>query len=181
MNDDLNDMRQSFPGVELRLATAHDEANLLALTNDPVVRQFSFSRHRVAPDAHHRWLSERLRSSDVIMWIAARGDELIGTIRYEREGEAATISFAVAPGARGKGVGRWLLASTWKPAVAKLGADRARGIVMTENEASARSFLKAGFTEVCGWTVAGRECRVFEASLDKLADETAGTAGGDVR
>lgn len=149
--------------VCLRFATADDEASLLELTNDPVVRAFSFSPDPVQPGAHHAWLAGKLGSPDALIWVATRGDDLVGTVRYERRGGAAEIGLAVASQARGQGLGTWLVASTSEPAAVKLDVPLVRGIVMVENDASAKALLKAGFEEVLpGCVVAGRNCRVFE-------------------
>jgi len=76
----------------------------------------------------------------------------LGQIRFERgvdEPTRATISFSLDPVARGYGLAAELLRLGSAALLREWGgAVEAYGEVRVDNEASARAFLRAGFTEV---------------------------------
>ncbi len=111
---------------------------------------------------HEVWLVRKLASADSRIWIAEVGGEPVGQVRLDRHGEAAEIDYSVAAGRRREGWGIAILdALTARHA---LGLATAYGEVRSENEASARAFLKAGFAETVGSEVPAGYRR-FEKTL----------------
>jgi GNAT superfamily N-acetyltransferase len=133
----------------LRWAAWDDADRLLAWANDPDTRAASFRDGIIARDGHLAWFARGLADPATRIWIGEVDALPVGTVRLTREGEAATVSIAVAPGARGRGTGRRLLADlvAWASATGFCG--HLVAWVKDGNPASLRLFAGSG------WTVAG--------------------------
>jgi RimJ/RimL family protein N-acetyltransferase len=125
--------------VELRPATTADADLLRAWRNDPVTRAASRSGREVPRDEHVAWLGRTLRDPRRHLFVVEEGGEAVGTVRADAEDGCHQLSWTVAPSARGKGVGKRMVA---------LLARRFRGPVRAEvrvgNEASSRIAEFAG-------------------------------------
>ena len=114
---------------------------LLAWRNDPDTRANSHTSDLVPRDAHIAWLSAALINHDRDIRIAQLDGTPVGTIRLDRTGDHYALSWAIAPGARGQGIGKimlkFILAQLDKPAYAEIKAG---------NHASRRIAEQAGMT-----------------------------------
>ncbi|WP_243286604.1 GNAT family N-acetyltransferase [Geothrix terrae] len=81
--------------------------------------------------------------------------------RAPRAGEAELIRIAVAPAARGRGLGRALLMTSQRELAAD-GMDRLYLEVRPSNEAAVRLY------EACGWSPCGRRPRYYADGEDAL-------------
>lgn len=81
--------------------------------------------------------------------------------RAPRAGEAELIRIAVAPAARGRGLGRALLMASQRDLAAD-GMDRLYLEVRPSNEAAVRLY------EACGWSPCGRRARYYADGEDAL-------------
>ncbi len=131
--------------LTLRAATSGDAALLLAWRNDPEAIRFSVSGAGVTPEEHAKWLARRLADPGTHLWIAEERGTPVGQVRVDVEGGTGTVSIAVAPGERGRGLGTAALRAMAgevesDPAVLTL-----RALVHTDNPASGRAFELAGF------------------------------------
>ncbi|MEA5090915.1 UDP-2,4-diacetamido-2,4,6-trideoxy-beta-L-altropyranose hydrolase [Solidesulfovibrio sp.] len=128
-------------GTRLRLlpARAADAETLLAWRNDPQTVAVSHTDRPVAPDEHRRWLAASLKNPDRRLYLAEEGGVPAGTVRLDRDGDGWLLSWTVAPGFRGRGLGK---------AMVRLAADALSGPVRAEvkagNAASARIAACAG-------------------------------------
>lgn len=134
----------------LRWACWDDADRLLDWANDPVTRAASFSNAAITRDGHLAWLARTLADPESRLWLGQVDGQPAGTVRLARADGAATVSIGVAPEARGRGVGRRLLAdlTAWNTATAF--APRLDAWVRDGNDASHRLFSG------CGWPAAAR-------------------------
>ncbi|ALD21135.1 UDP-2,4-diacetamido-2,4,6-trideoxy-beta-L-altropyranose hydrolase [Hymenobacter sp. DG25A] len=133
---------------QLRPVVAADSAQLLAWTNDPTVRQFSFNSNPVSPSEHEQWLTARLGYPQHLLLIAEDKDskQPIGLIRFSLEGEDATLSYLLDAAYRGQGLAPQLLVEGTRRVLQERPAlRRVLGHVQQRNEASIRAFRRAGF------------------------------------
>jgi RimJ/RimL family protein N-acetyltransferase len=152
------------PAVEVRRATMADAELLLRWANDPVTRAAGFRPEPIALSEHLAWLERRLASPGCRVYIGLRDGVPVGQTRLDRgESGATEVSIAVAPEARGRGVGRGLLAATMAAgrADAGLGVVTFSARVRPDNAASVALFRGAGFTEVGDGVEAGLPYRWF--------------------
>lgn len=134
--------------MRLRPARTADAETLLAWRNDAVTRRFAFDRSEVDPSEHRMWLDRKLANPACELWIgeSERGDP-VGEVRFDLEADGiATIDIAVAPEARGRGIGLQLLRAAM--AAHQSSASEFRAEVDVANAASRRTFERAGFTQV---------------------------------
>ncbi len=95
--------------MDVRPATLQDSAILFEWRND---RQTRLSSHNTAPisfETHNVWLASSLQSDTRKLWIAEEEGPL-GTIRADSTTEGCTLSWAVAPEARGRGIAKQMVA-----------------------------------------------------------------------
>lgn len=140
------------PGRRLRTATLADEGLYHAWANDREVRRQSFHHAPIPLADHQRWFRDRLQSTDALLRVMVDGDGLpLGQIRFERsraEPDRAMIGFSLDPQARGHGLAAELLQLGVAELTRQWGETvQACGQVRATNVASAKAFLRAGFTE----------------------------------
>jgi RimJ/RimL family protein N-acetyltransferase len=138
---------------------------LLAWANDPTTRAQSFQPERINAATHERWLDERLSSSSSRLLIGLEGAVPIGQVRFDRGFDGAVdVGISVAAQARGRGLGRTLLAA----GLAATRLDASLGVrtfvarIRLDNDASAALFRGAGFRLVEQSICNGIPCLVFE-------------------
>ena len=148
--------------LRLRPAQQDDVLLIWQWANDPPTRANSFRPEAIAWSDHMDWYRAKLVSDDTRMWILERHQMPVAQIRYDRiDPDTAEISFVVSPGYRGRGLGTQLLQLSSPLACRELAIRRLQGVAFMRNVASARSFTKAGFTQVTERVIAGIDCRIF--------------------
>jgi pseudaminic acid synthase len=135
-------------GLRLRACGPNDEDArfLFELRNDPLSRRMSFDGAEIPWDRHRVWYQSLLADGDRAVWLAELDGARAGVIRYARQGAEATVSLALAPACRGRGLAARLLAegerelrTRWPELTA------VRAEIRRENAASLRAFAAAGF------------------------------------
>jgi RimJ/RimL family protein N-acetyltransferase len=87
----------------LRPATLDDAEMLFAWRNDPLTREASVNTDVVTWKGHLAWLRASLENPKRRL-LVAETENPVGTVRIDY-GDETEISWTVAPGARGKGIG----------------------------------------------------------------------------
>lgn len=141
----VNAWRASWLAV--RPASIADEAALLAVSNDPQVRAASFDSEQITVGEHHAWLEERLRDPGSVLFVIEDASGVVGIIRFAVERATASVSIALAPRVRGRGLAVPLLERGLSGLVAaRPDVTRAVALVRADNGASRALFAAAGFT-----------------------------------
>ncbi|MBX0290145.1 UDP-2,4-diacetamido-2,4,6-trideoxy-beta-L-altropyranose hydrolase [Hymenobacter sp. HSC-4F20] len=168
-------LRQEFralqlppPPFYLRPVVATDSDQLLAWTNEPAVRQFSFTPTPVSRSNHEQWLAARLQDPNALLLLAqdAATGRPAGLIRFAIEEEKATLSYLLDAAFRGRGLAPLLLlAGTRRLAEHFPQVRQVVGYVQGANVPSVRAFERAGFQQLpeastdgvltFGWHTAG--------------------------
>lgn len=150
-------------GFWIRPATAEDKLLCWQWAGDPVVRHNSFNPAPIPWHVHEAWFENKLASCECRFWIMQIGALPVGQIRYDRVGDGvAELSYSIAPGFRGMQLGTALLKATAELAGRELGVSSVRGVAFTDNPASRRAMINAGFETVAWPTVNGRDCVVLQ-------------------
>ena len=146
--------------LRYRPATPADGPLLLKWRNDPEVRAVSGTTHVIAAGEHRTWLAAVLADPDRELLVAERRGEPVGTVRFDRGGAAAEVSLAVAPGARGGGLGAQMLRETTRLQLAARPAlRRVDARVRADNPRSVAAFERAGYARRAaadGWLLLSR-------------------------
>lgn len=132
--------------ISLLRATGEDGSSILSWRNDPAICSNFFSPERVSSAEHERWYKAMLRDKNTAIYVAWRGNERIGVIRFEKKMAVVSISVNVAPHLIGKGFGseiirlgteRYYAETKQKaPIIAK---------IQRKNIASQKAFRNAGY------------------------------------
>ena len=131
----------------VRYARLDDEALLLTWANEPATRSNAFSPALILAAGHRAWFRARLRNLDGCRLYIVETTEgiALGQVRFERQGHAWEISYALAQMFRGRSIGLHLL----EAALLKFRADTPGvlifGQVKTSNYRSMQIFESLGF------------------------------------
>lgn len=134
-------------GHFLRPVVAEDCEALWRLANDPSARAASFNSASIELADHRKWFARRLVDPNVLLFLLVTGDdEPVGYVRFERREHGWIVSVALAPDARGRGLGSRLIARAtalfrqqWNEPVTAL--------VKADNAASLAAFRRAGYVD----------------------------------
>lgn len=156
--------------LAMRPARMDDAELLWRWANDPDVRGNAFQQEPIPWETHVAWLEGKLASGTSRLWVFSAGDEPVGQVRVDLEGEDAVIDISVASGRRGRGYGRRMLME----AIGRMQAERGprirpRAVVLEHNAPSLRLFRACGFREL-GATVGPRGERAVAFALEPAAN-----------
>lgn len=132
--------------VALRPATTADRLVLWRWRNDLGTRGASFDAREISLEEHTRWLEETLARVDRHLWVVSHGTADVGVVRLDVDERAATVSIALAPEARGRGLGPAALSVLAAEAFGPLGLATLRARVKRGNRMSIGAFRRAGYT-----------------------------------
>lgn len=135
---------------KIRLAKQEDESLLLELQRLPQTRQHSFNNAVPTAQEHHRWFSKKLADPNCVFHLIEIKNQFAGFLRLDRIANTLgrptfEISIAIHPDFNGKNLGSWALSVV--PQLFPEGFEFI-GRVKTENIASRKSFLRAGYAEI---------------------------------
>ncbi len=142
-------------GLKLSPAKASDQWLLLRWANDPDVRGNSFSPEVITEGSHEKWFKERLEDKRCLILIARDSYGCpVGQVRFDLQdpiGGAlslyALVDLSVDRCARRRGIGQAILELGLEKMREQWGAStNAVAKILTENEASLKTFRNAGFT-----------------------------------
>lgn len=125
--------------LKLRPAVSDDCEMLFIWRNDPFTREMSHSTSEIKRDDHNRWFEKTLKDPTRKIFIAEESGEAVGTVRTEWKNGKILLSWTVSPQARGKNVGKRMVALLVNSIKEAIVAE-----VKKENVASARIAEYAG-------------------------------------
>lgn len=136
----------SHGGLILRPVRSEDRYLIWKWANDPAARANSFSSEPIPWEQHLAWFERRLADPLTKFYLAEDiGANPIGQIRFQVEGEAATVSLSLAPEQRGKGYGSELIGLGSQQIWNCTGIKQIHAYIKSGNDASMRVFARAGY------------------------------------
>jgi UDP-2,4-diacetamido-2,4,6-trideoxy-beta-L-altropyranose hydrolase len=130
----------------LRPATMGDAELLWVWANDPVTRAVSFQPASIPWPVHLGWLQRKLADKRVTLFMAETEDGPAGMMRFEVEAEhSAVVSVALAPEARGRGLGTKLIAAGTQRFAAATETRIIHAYIKPDNRSSVAAFERAGY------------------------------------
>ncbi len=130
-------------------------------SNDPEVRAVSLSKDSIPWESHVKWFNARMNSPACFFYIGSDCDNLIGQIRFDLNGTAATLSISLSKAARGHGYGPALIVRGSQQLFADSDVTLIRAYVNPENTVSLRAFEKAGYAPAENTLIQGKSLRQF--------------------
>lgn len=143
-------LRLNEDSLKLRPVTMDDARLILDWANEAGVRAVSFSSEPILWENHLKWFDAKLSDTNYHIWVAedAAGTP-IGQVRFEIEGEAASISISLDASQRGKNRGGLLIWAACRKLFAETAITKINAYIKPDNKASTRAFEKVGFQD---WT-----------------------------
>jgi UDP-2,4-diacetamido-2,4,6-trideoxy-beta-L-altropyranose hydrolase len=132
--------------VDLRPATVSDAVRIYEWRNAPETRRHALDPAPLEFDGHVRWLGSVLDAPGVALLVGTLDGADVGVLRYDLDGDAATVSVYLVPGTSGAGLGTALIdaGTRWlrrrHPQVRRIVA-----AIRPDNTASLGAFAAAGF------------------------------------
>ncbi|ACN16731.1 MurG2 [Desulforapulum autotrophicum HRM2] len=137
-----------FLGLKLRSVTLDDCHQVFLWSNDPVVRNASFSSSLISWEEHKAWFDRKLKSTDTIHFIANHSNgESAGQVRFEIKKDSAIISICIDAKLRGQGLGTYLIEQSCKRLFFLRPVNSIIAQIKIDNLSSITSFKNAGFKE----------------------------------
>jgi len=135
--------------LHLRGANGADSEQLWLWRNDPFSRAMATSSEPIAWPAHARWFDRIISDAGTELLIAERGGTALAMVRFDVIGALeALVSINVAPGARGRGIGRDSLSMACARYLAANDDTTLFADIHVTNAASIHIFTGIGFTMV---------------------------------
>lgn len=155
--------------VRLRAAAEGDCGLLFAWANDPETRKMSFNSKAIPRPDHDAWFARRMTDPGTRLLIAVDpfGNPL-GQVRFQKDNDGAVLSISVAPEHRGRGLAPKIARSGAFEVLDSRWTDRVLAWVIAGNEASTRTFQKAGFTPGQTRILQGRRANLFQLTTEGL-------------
>jgi RimJ/RimL family protein N-acetyltransferase len=130
--------------VALRDATSEDCEQIWSWNFAPDVRARSKRSEAVAFAEHARWFARRIADGREPIWVIEAQGTPAGVIRLDIVGSGLSrISIALAPEARGRGIGRSAVAAVCRTCAAPIVAE-----IFADNLASRACFEACGFRSI---------------------------------
>lgn len=131
--------------IKLRPAQGGDVDMLFEWANDPDVRENSLFTKRIKRSEHAEWFGSVLNSEVVRVFVVTWEAVPVGVVRLTNLDNArAVVSITIAPGWRGKHIGRDTLL-VLKDEAESHGFSMLEAHIKPSNVASMRAFTSAGF------------------------------------
>ena len=133
----------------VRKASQEDIDIYFRWANDPEVRKNSFSSEVIDYQTHTSWFKNHLGSKESSFYIFFTGDQTpVGNVRFKIENDLATLSYLIDEKFRGLGLGKEIILRATKEIFKEYNhLKRVNGLVKTENIASIKAFISAGYEE----------------------------------
>jgi UDP-2,4-diacetamido-2,4,6-trideoxy-beta-L-altropyranose hydrolase len=148
--------------LALRRVREEDCRLIWEWANDPEARAVSLSSEPIPWETHVKWYAARLNDPGHLFYLALNGQQRpIGQIRFEITGTEAVVSVNLAKEARGCGYGAALIVRGSEQCFADSRIHLIRAYIKPSNEASARAFARAGYTDAGNAEVRGHRVRQF--------------------
>jgi len=134
------------PQLSLRQAGDGDSRDLWAWRNDPEVRRWCFQREEIRYEEHEKWFRNKMRDSNVKIYIAEEECGKVGQARFDTDSGRTCISVNLNPAYLGKRMGGRIISLATRrffeetPDVEKVEAE-----IAVDNIASRKAFSKAGY------------------------------------
>ena len=139
--------------MQLRRATMDDALDVLSWRNDETTRINSFTQDEISKESHLKWFKKKIDDDNCLMYILEDKNVKAGSARVDITDDVGEISYMIAPGERGKGLGKGIieLLETMPEIVGNDNRKQIRclvGFVNKDNIASAKCFKGNGYTEL---------------------------------
>lgn len=145
-------------GFRLRIASEADCGLVYKWANDPDSRKSSFSTDPISWKEHLLWFENKIQDPNSVLYIAQDVEnEPLGIIRFDIDGQYATMSINLDKRFRGRGMARVIINEAVEDLFANRPVFGVNAFIRSHNTKSITAFEKSGFTFVGHKTIQGKE------------------------
>lgn len=157
--------RMMPPRLELRPSMKEDARMIFEWANQPATRRASFDAAPISWDNHVQWFETRLNDPHTLMFVVMQNGQAIGLIRFQQQAnlKEATVSIQLDDSFQGSGLGPRIIQMGCSRCFLEWPVEQVRAEIRTDNVASLRAFVKAGFQDQQLTTVKG--CPAYRLKL----------------
>lgn len=149
-------------GLWLRVASEEDCRLVYEWANDPDSRAYSFSTRPISWKEHVEWFENKIRDPDSVLFIAQNlKSEPVGIVRFDIEGQYATMSINLDRRFRGLGMAHIIINEAVKDLFANRPVSGVNAFIRSHNTKSIRAFEKSGFSFLGHNSIQGKETLHF--------------------
>ncbi len=153
--------------LPLRAANKEDMRIIWDMANDEDVRNFSFSSEKITWDRHKKWFTERINDRNSYIFLALSLDKSsIGQIRFNVKNNEAEIDVSVNHNKRGIGLGKEIIKAGINKFMSLRPEIRPVAYIKSNNLASVKAFMGAGFFKKEEVYTKGYQCHRMELKQD---------------
>jgi RimJ/RimL family protein N-acetyltransferase len=133
--------------LNYRLATHEDSQLYFDWANDTDTRRQSFNSAPISLETHKAWFARKLADANALLLIFNNeAEEPVGQVRFERTIDEVIIGVSIDAHFRGQGLASELIKQGCTACRKQWGDITIHAYIKPDNQASVRSFEKAGFT-----------------------------------
>ena len=135
--------------IYLRKANADDCDLLFEWANDETTRANSFNTNKIEYESHVKWFDALLKDKNRVQYILMDGEEPVGQVRFDIDGDTAEIGYSIKKSSRGKGYGKAIISLS----ISRMKEDypfvkRIEAKVKPDNNQSMKCFMNNDFKHV---------------------------------
>ncbi|AUB56005.1 hypothetical protein BK007_08335 [Methanobacterium subterraneum] len=136
------------------------------LSNDPEVREQSFSHGEIGFDEHGDWYNNELKNENCFFLVAEIDSEFLGQIRFKINNDSAIISISLVKKYRGIGIGAEILKRSIE--ILRIKNHKIKRVIAqikSDNIYSKKFFIKFGFVQVGELNIKGNAAIELEYEM----------------
>src|SRR5688572_30062541 len=133
--------------VFLRRVLTSDCRMIWEWANDPESRRASFTSREISWEEHITWFEQKLVESQCVFLavVQEESSNIVGSVRFQIEGDHAVISINIAPSYRGRGIGQRAIRLATLFLFENTSVDTILATIRATNVASIRAFQRSGY------------------------------------
>ncbi|MFA5260468.1 MAG: GNAT family N-acetyltransferase [Candidatus Omnitrophota bacterium] len=131
--------------IVITLAGDNDMRDIWEWRNHPDIRKNFFNTAAVSWEEHRQWFKQKMANPHCRIYIARRGEEKVGVIRFEPEGDGAQASVHLNPAYMRQGLGPCVIEAGTQQFLRDRGTQTIIARIIKRNAASVKAFTKAGY------------------------------------
>ena len=156
-------------GVKFRHANIHDVNTYYEWANDEMVRNMSFSTNKIKYDDHVSWFSDKLKNPNYYFYFFTNEEDIpVGQVRIVREKSETVIGISVDSQFRGQSLSSILLIMSTNDYLSKYPREIIHAFIKKNNQASIKSFEKAGFSQKEDVIINGFESFLLKKQMNRM-------------
>jgi RimJ/RimL family protein N-acetyltransferase len=137
-----------FDQLNMTLAGKEDAELYFKWANDPVVRANSYNSSEISFEDHCKWFERKLGSGSCFFYLFKNKEQVpVGQVRIERMADETVIGISIDERFRGRSLAVKMLTGATEAYLSKFPSEQIVAYIKSENPASRKSFVRAGFTE----------------------------------